>query len=212
VCAVSFDDVLAAARTLPSRPRVLSLDPLMLDEVLADLPRLAAAAGVEDAGHRLRERSLKRLGAVESAVAGRARPRVLALEWLEPPFVGGHWVPEMVGLAGGEDVLGERGQRSRTATWEELAGARPDVVIAMPCGYGAQRSAEEALGYGEPLRALGEDRVVAVDASSYFSRPGPRLVGGVELLAGILHPGSCAPPAGGEAIDVSALAAHARSA
>jgi iron complex transport system substrate-binding protein len=113
---------------------------------------------------------------------------VAALEWLDPVFVAGHWVPQLVELAGGHDVLGFAGERSERSTWDAVAAARPEVVVCMPCGYDAPRAHEEALAYAGELRALGARRVVAVDASAYFSRPGPRLVDGLELLAHVLHP------------------------
>jgi iron complex transport system substrate-binding protein len=188
VCAVSYDDVVAVAATLPSRPGVLSLDPLTLDDVLDDLVRVTEAAGDPAAGRRARDAARARLGAVGDAVSGADRLRVLAIEWLDPPFVAGHWVPEMISIAGGVDVLGIGGAKSRTAGWPELEAAHPDVVLAMPCGYDAARSAEEAETFAARLSALGARQVVAVDASAYFSRPGPRLVTGVELLASILHP------------------------
>ena len=189
VCAVSYDDVVAVAAALPSRPRVLSLDPLRLDDVLEDLVRVGEAAGDPAAAvWPLARRPAGGSTAVEAAVAGAERPRVLAIEWLDPPFVAGHWVPEMIALAGGLDVLGTAGAKSRTAEWDELESAAPDVALVMPCGYDAARSAEEAAAFADRLGALGADRVVAVDASAYFSRPGPRLVTGVELLASILHP------------------------
>jgi iron complex transport system substrate-binding protein len=188
VCAVSFDDVVAVAATLPSRPRVISLDPLTLDDVLADVRRLGEAAGATEQADRLLEDAVERLDAVRSAVAGAERTRVLALEWLDPPFIAGHWVPEMTEIAGGIDVLGRTGERSRTATWDELEAADAQVVLAMPCGYDAERSAQEASVYAEAIDRIGARRVVAVDAAAYFSRPGPRLVAGVELLAHILHP------------------------
>jgi iron complex transport system substrate-binding protein len=200
VCAVSYDDVVAVAATLPGRPRVLSLDPMSLGEVLADIERLGDAAGVPDQALRLRAEADRRIEAVTGAVEDAPRPRVAALEWLDPPFIGGHWVPEMIELAGGEDALGHAGERSRTASWEEIAAAHPDVALAMPCGYDATRSAEEARTYGEQIESLGADRVVAVDASAYFSRPGPRLVTGIELLAHILHAGEAGPPS----VDVAA--------
>jgi iron complex transport system substrate-binding protein len=194
VCAVSYDDVVAVAATLPSRPRVISLDPLTLADVLADVPRLGEVAGAGPAAERLLERAAVRLEAVRSAVTGAPRPRVLALEWLDPPFVAGHWVPEMIATAGGGDALGRPGSRSRTATWEELESAGADVVVAMPCGYDADRSAVEARAYKRELSRLGAARVVAVDAAAYFSRPGPRLVTGIELLAHALHPELVAKP------------------
>ena len=201
VCAVSFDDVRAAAARMPSQPQVISLDPSTLGEVLSDIPRLAAAAGAAEAGAVLAEEAAARIGAVEQAVAGAPRPRVAALEWLDPVFVGGHWVPQMIELAGGEDVIGRPGEPSRTVEWAQVEAARPDVVIALPCGYGTDRAAREALDARERLLAL-DARAVAVDASSYFSRPGPRLVDGVELLAHILHPGRVPEPPPGRAVEL----------
>ena len=202
VCAVSYDDVVAVAATLPGHPRVLSLDPMTLEEVLADVERLGTAAEVPDRGRALRAAAERRIEAVRSAVAQAPRPRVAALEWLDPPFVAGHWVPRMIDIAGGSDVLGRGGERSRTASWDEIAGAAPEVVIAMPCGYDAPRSAAEARTYGDRLAELGAERIVAVDASAYFSRPGPRLVTGIELLAHILHPDLLAPPRPDGAIEI----------
>ena len=121
---------------------------------------------------------------------------MLALEWLDPPFVGGHWVPEMIEAAGGEDVLGNAGTKSRTARWEELATARPEVVVAMPCGWDAARAVEEVQEHASELAAAEPSRIWAVDAASSFSRPGPRLVDGTELLAHLLHPDRVEAPDG----------------
>ena len=202
VSAVSFDDVTAAAARLPSRPAVISLDPATLEDVLADIPRLAAAAGAEGAGRELAEQAARRLAAVEEAVRGEPAIAVAALEWLDPVFVGGHWVPQMIERAGGRDVLGRAGERSRTAEWAEVEQAAPDVVVSMPCGYDAERAAGETLEARDRLASL-EARVVAVDASSYFSRPGPRLVDGVELLAHLLHPGRLPRPPEGRAVELA---------
>jgi iron complex transport system substrate-binding protein len=187
VCAVSFDDVRAVAERLPTQPDVISLDPSTLGEVLADIPRLAEAAGVPEAGERLAEELGERLEAVERAAEGARRPRVAALEWLDPVFIGGHWVPQMIELAGGEDVLGLPGEKSRTAEWSEVEAAAPEVVVSMPCGYYAEQAAAETMRWRRHLDLLGA-RVFAVDAAAYFSRPGPRLVEGVELLGHLLHP------------------------
>jgi iron complex transport system substrate-binding protein len=187
VCAVSFDDVRAVAERLPTQPDVISLDPSTLGEVLADVPRLAEAAGVSEAGERLSEELGERLEAVERAVEGARRPRVAALEWLDPVFIGGHWVPQMIELAGGEDVLGLPGEKSRTAEWAEVEAVAPEVVVSMPCGYYAEQAAAETMRWRRHLDLLGA-RVIAVDAAAYFSRPGPRLVDGVELLGHLLHP------------------------
>jgi len=187
VCAVSYDDVLAIAERLPTRPTVISLDPSTLGEVLADVPRLAEAAGVPEAGERLVEESSARIDAVESAVADAPRPRTAALEWLDPVYVGGHWVPQMIETAGGLDVLGFPGEKSRTVEWSEVEAVAPEVVLSMPCGLYAEEAAAETMRRRDRLAPLGA-RVVAVDAAAYFSRPGPRLVDGVELLGHLLHP------------------------
>jgi iron complex transport system substrate-binding protein len=209
VCAVSFDDVRAAAERLTSRPRVISLDPATIGEVLADLPRLAASAGVGEAGERLADEAGERLAAVEEAVEGAGRPRVAALEWLDPVFIGGHWVPQMIELAGGEDVLGLPGERSRTARWDEVEAAMPDVVISMPCGLYAEQAAAETMRWRARLRLLGA-QVHAVDAAAYFSRPGPRLVEGVELLGHLLHPELVPAPPSRRSIELD-LSAAARA-
>jgi len=196
VCAVSYEDVVAVAARLPSKPRVISLDPANLAEVLADLPRLGEAAGVAGRAAELRDDLELRLEEVRVAVAGAPRPRVLALEWLEPPFIGGHWVPEMIEIAGGEDVLGVASAKSRTAEWDELIASRPDVVLAMPCGWDARRARAEVESRAAEVAAIGADRIWAVDAASSFSRPGPRLVEGTELLAHLLHPDRVDSPEG----------------
>jgi iron complex transport system substrate-binding protein len=207
VCAVSYDDVVAVAARLPSQPRVLSLDPSTMGEVIEDVTRLGAAAEVPEAAARLRARLEARLAEVREAVREQPRPRVLALEWLDPPYVGGHWVPEMIDAAGGIDVIAKAGAKSREVTWKELAGARPDVVVAMPCGWYVEESREQALARREQIEALGPSRVFAVDAASSFSRPGPRLVEGTELLAHLLHPDLVAAPAGVGFAEVQATAA-----
>ena len=188
VCAVSYDDVRAVAERIPSEPQVISLDPSTIGEVLGDFRRLADAAGAPEAGERLLAAAADRIDRVQEAVAGAERPRVVALEWLDPPYIGGHWVPQMIELAGGEDPLGFPGEKSRAATWEEIAASQPEVVVSMPCGYDAERAAQETRASSEQLDALGARQVVSVDAAAYFSRPGPRLVDGLELLARLLHP------------------------
>jgi iron complex transport system substrate-binding protein len=188
VCAVSFEDVVEAAARLESRPAVVQQDPSTLGEVLEDVLRLGEAAGVAGDAHELRSELEGRLAAVRAAVSGAARPRVIALEWLDPPYVGGHWVPEMVSIAGGEDVAGPPGLKSPEVKWGELAGLDPDVVVSMPCGWYVDAAREQTLQHWERVEALGAARVFAVDAASSFSRPGPRLVDGVELLGHILHP------------------------
>ena len=189
VCAVSYDDVVAVAARLPGKPAVLSLDPSTLADVLDDAVRLGAAAGRPADGERLRESLADRIDAVRAAVAGRDRPRVAALEWLDPVYAGGHWVPEMIDAAGGIDVLAAPGEHSRVVSWQDVAAAEPDVVVLMPCGLYCDQAVAEGNAHRERLQGLGAERIAAVDAAASFSRPGPRLADGVELLAGILHPG-----------------------
>jgi iron complex transport system substrate-binding protein len=209
VCAVSYDDVRAVADRLPGRPAVISLDPEGLAEVIEDVTRLGAATGADEAAAGLRADLERRLAAVREAVAGAARPRVLALEWLDPPFVGGHWVPEMIKAAGGIDVVGEAGAKSRTAEWDELREARAETVIAMPCGWDAPRARAEVLGRADEVASLGAASVFAVDAAASFSRPGPRLIEGTELLAHLLHHDRVEAPATVEFIEVELTARSA---
>jgi iron complex transport system substrate-binding protein len=197
VCAVSYDDVVKVAEHIPSTPRVISLDPKTLGEMLGDVRILAQATDRKDAGVDLVQDAAARIDAVKLAVRGAERPRVAALEWLDPVYAAGHWTPQLIDLAGGEDVLGLPGEHSEVVTWDLVRAAEPDVVVCMPCGYDTGRAWEEAMGFTGPLRELGARRVVAVDAAAYFSRPGPRLIDGLELLAHVLHPDLVPePPAG----------------
>jgi iron complex transport system substrate-binding protein len=204
VCAVSYEDVVKVAARLPGRPQVLQQDPSTLGEVLEDVGRLGTAAGIEAEAARIRLALDDRLETVRAAVCDEPRPRVLALEWLDPPFLGGHWVPEMIELAGGEDVVGRPGAKSPQVAWKDLDRLDPEVVVAMPCGWYLDDSRAQALEHRERLDALGAGRIFAVDAASTFSRPGPRLVDGVELLAHLFHPERVRPPAGIEFADLSA--------
>jgi iron complex transport system substrate-binding protein len=201
VCAVSHDDVRAIVEErLAGFPLVLSLDPHTIGEVLGDVRTLAEATGRRDEGVALVHEAATRIDRVRLAVRDARRPRVAALEWLDPPFVAGHWTPQLIDHAGGEDVLGLAGEPSEVTTWEMVAAASPDVVVVMPCGYDAPRAREEAGRYREQLDAVGAGQVVAVEAAAYFSRPGPRLVDGLELLAWLLHPDRFPePPAAADA-------------
>jgi iron complex transport system substrate-binding protein len=194
VCAVSYEDVLEVAARLSSRPRVVQQDPSTLGEMLEDVIRLGEAVGMEQQAHELRGELEGRLATVRAAVAGASLPRVIALEWLDPPFVGGHWIPEMISIAGGEDVAGPPGLKSPEVSWGELSGLNPDVAIAMPCGWYVDDSHTQALTHWDQIEALGAQRVFAVDAASTFSRPGPRLIDGVELLGHLLHQDLVDPP------------------
>jgi iron complex transport system substrate-binding protein len=188
VCAVSYDDVRAIADEIEGRPQVISLDPRTIGEVLGDARTLAQATDRKDAAVDLIAAAAARIDRIRLAVREARRLRVVALEWLDPPFVAGHWTPQLIDYAGGEDVLGFPGENSEQRTWEEIRAAQPDLVIVMPCGYDAEIAHREAEMHRDELASLGAGEVVAVDASAYFSRPGPRLVDGLELLAHILHP------------------------
>lgn len=194
VCAVGPDLVKAAARSLPRVPQIVSLEPTTLDGVLESIETVGALAGVEERARTLVATLRFRLQRVADAVATQPIRRVLTLEWVDPLFTGGHWVPQMVSLAGGQDVLGVAGQPSRQHAWHEALSSDPDVIVAMPCGFGVERSMRELAASNLPdgwheLRAVRSGQVYAVDGSSYFNRPGPRLVDGVEIMASILHPG-----------------------
>jgi iron complex transport system substrate-binding protein len=194
VCAVSYEDVVEVAARLPSKPRVLQQDPSTLGEMLEDVIRLGEAAGIPHEAHELRGELEGRLATVRAEVAGASLPRVIALEWLDPPYVGGHWVPEMISIAGGEDVAGPPGLKSPEVSWGELSGLNPDVAIVMPCGWYVEEARAQALAHWDQIESLGARRVYAVDAASTFSRPGPRLIDGVELLGHLLHPDLVDPP------------------
>ncbi len=196
VCAVSYDDVLAVAERLPTRPVVISLDPSRLPDVLGDVERAADAAGDPGRGVAVRGSLQARIEAVSRAVSGRPRPRVAALEWLDPPYAAGHWVPEMIDAAGGVDALAQPGQRSRRIDWTEIAAGEPELVVVMPCGIYCPGAVREALAHAPELGLLGARRYAAVDAAASFSRPGPRLADGVELLGHLLHPEAVPDPPG----------------
>ena len=190
VCAVSHDDVVELAKTLPGSPEVVALDPHTIGEALGDVRTIAGRTDRKEEGVDLIEDLAARIDRVRLASRGLDKPKVLAVEWLDPLFVGGHWVPQMIDYAGGEDVLGMPGEPSEQVPWDVAAAAKPDVVIVMPCGRTAPEAMDEALEHYEQIAALGASRVIAVNASAYFSRPGPRLVDGLELLSAILHPTS----------------------
>ncbi|MFI5273759.1 MAG: cobalamin-binding protein [Ktedonobacterales bacterium] len=194
VCAVAYDAVLDAVRSLPKRPEVLNLEPVTLDDVLADILRTGAATGREAQARVLVASLRARIGHVRERVAATvARPRVAFLEWLDPLFCGGHWNPELVRLAGGMDPLGREHLPSQRIEWEQVVAMRPEVMVIACCGFDEARARQElpllaALpGYAD-LPCVQSGRVHVVDGAAYFSRPGPRLVESLELLAGFLHP------------------------
>lgn len=188
VCAVSYEDVRSVAEELETRPRVVSLDPTTVGEVLRDVGRLATLTGRQEVAAELVRGAASRIDRVRVQTRRARRPRVVALEWLDPPFAAGHWTPQLIEYAGGDDVLGAPGEHSEERTWADVQAVQPDVAIVMPCGYDAALAYREAEMHELELRSLGAGEVVAVDAAGYFSRPGPRIVDGLELLAHILHP------------------------
>jgi len=196
VCAVSYDEVRDLAGRLPSCPEVVALDPKTFGETIGDARTIAQLTDSRDAALDLVTRTRARVDAVRRTLrqADRAPVAVLAVEWFDPLYVAGHWTPQLIEYAGGFDVLGMPGERSEQATWDVASAAAPEVVIAMPCGYDAATAYREAEMHADELRATGARRVVAVDASAYFSRPGPRLIDGLELLAHVLHPDLFAEP------------------
>ena len=194
VCAVTPDQLHDALCSLPHQPTVLTLNPSTVLDVIGDVVRIGDAAGRPAEGHRLASHLRDRLETVRTRVRNITyQPRVVCIEWLSPLYVAGHWVPEMVQLAGGLDVLAHPGSPSRVVTWEEVLAVAPEILIVMPCGFSIERTQTELLqlmqqpGHWRLAPALAEHTYL-VDASSYFSRPGPRLIDGIELLAAILHP------------------------
>lgn len=194
VCAVDVSEVDDALDYLGCRAEVLTIDPHTLDEVLASITRLGEATGTRSRADEIVASLRQRLGRVAKTVAGQRMPRALVLEWTDPPFAPGHWVPEMVTGAGGVNVLGVPGEKSARTTWEAVHESAPDVIVAAPCGYhldGATALAQKAIDDGHLPDGI---PVWAVDANASFARPGPRLVDGVEALAGIFHPGTAEAP------------------
>lgn len=203
VCAVPTGEVREALDRLGCRSEVLSLEPNTLEDILESIELVGRATGTEERAREITAGMRERIRAVESRAARLPTIRTFCLEWLDPPFAGGHWIPEMVAACGGENLLSEAGKPSRTVTWREVSDAQPEVLAFMPCGYYLDEAeAEGAALYGIPeLRAttaVASDSVFAVDASSYFSRPGPRIVDGLEILAWAIHPDAFPePPPGG---------------
>ena len=193
VCAVDVSVVDDALAYLGCEATVLTLDPMDLDQVLDSILTLGRVVGREDAARALHAGLRGRLAAVGAAVRGRTPVRTMVLEWTDPPFAPGHWVPNMVAAAGGAPVLGRARERSERTTWETVVAAGADVVVCAPCGFdlaGSVRLAEQVIAEGRTPAGV---PVWAVDANASFARPGPRLVDGVEALAAILHPGADLP-------------------
>ncbi|NNN00985.1 MAG: ABC transporter substrate-binding protein [Acidimicrobiaceae bacterium] len=192
VCAVASGDVEAAVARLNCSAEVIQIDPQTLDEVIDSIETIADAAGVTARGREFTATLRARLDVVAQRVAGRRRSNVFVLEWVDPPFGAGHWVPDIVARAGGRAVLARPGERSIGVTWQDIADAQPEVVIVAPCGYNldqAERQARDVMAH-LPSRA----EVWAIDADAVMVRPGPRLIEGVEALAAVLHAVTAPPP------------------
>ncbi|QUW04373.1 cobalamin-binding protein [Chloracidobacterium validum] len=206
VCAVAEEEVKAAACVLPGTPRVVNLEPQSLAEVFASLHQVAEAVGCQSVASQVVARLEARVAAVAERAAGVPyRPRVALLEWLHPPFSCGHWSPELVALAGGEEVLGRAGVPSRTLSWEEVVAAQPEVVFVACCGFSVERTLADLDQLADhpawqALPAVRQGRVYVTDGSHYFSRPGPRLVESLEILAHALQPASQPQPVVGPAV------------
>lgn len=190
VCAVGYDDVAAVAAEMDEPPKIVSLDPHTFGETMVDIRTVAQATGTEREALALIASQRERADAVVAAVADEPIVSCVAIEWLDPVFVAGHWTPQLIEMAGGDDPLGLPGEASPQLDWETVGAAEPEVVVVMPCGFDAARSLELAEEFREPLLATGARKIVCVDGSATFSRPGPRLVDGLENLAHILHPGA----------------------
>jgi iron complex transport system substrate-binding protein len=195
VCAVDVSVVADALTYLESAAQVVTTDPHTLEEVLASIEQLGAVCGMETAARELVASCTARLAAVAAKVAGRPRPRMLVLEWTDPPFAPGHWIPQMINGAGGVAALGGVGEKSYRVSWDEIAASEPDVVVAAPCGFDLSACEDQARELVATGRLPDGIPVWAVDANASFARPGPRLVDGVEALAAILHPDALGPPA-----------------
>ena len=185
VCAVSSGDLASAC---PVGAEVISLDPRTLGEVADTVTVLAERLGAAEAGRRIVSEMHAKVDAVRAAVAGLPRRRVFVAEWIDPPYCGGHWVPEMVEAAGGEDVLAVHAEPSFPTTWDDVVAAHPELVVIAPCGFHAEEAAARSAELRLPCR------VVAVDADSYFSRPAPRLADGVRQLGHLIHPEAVPDP------------------
>jgi iron complex transport system substrate-binding protein len=200
VCAVAYGEVQRAVRRLPGDTPILSLEPRSLEEICASVQEVGAATGCSEGAARVAEEMRRTIATVAGMPAPDPSPRVVCIEWTDPIMVGGHWVPEMVRIAGGFDVLGFEGEPSRYASWSEVTKAQPDVMVLMPCGFDLEHTVAllpdviARPGFDE-LPCATNGNVLAVDGSAYFNRPGPRITRGLEILAAALHrvPGEPTP-------------------
>jgi iron complex transport system substrate-binding protein len=184
VCAPSGNELTRALKELPSKPEVLWLTPQNLAEIEENILAVGAAAKRKDVAQQLIDQNRRRMAAVSTAVAGAPARRIVFLEWTEPLFCAGHWVPQMIEIAGGIDPMGKPGADSERMTWDQVRDAKPEMIIVAPCGYGLEQAVELA----RKIPRIDGASVFAVDANAYFARPGPRVAEGIELLAHLFHP------------------------
>jgi iron complex transport system substrate-binding protein len=194
VCAVDVTEVDDALAYLACNATVLTLDPMRLDDVLATIHTVAAATGTTDVAGELVAALRQRLATVAGCVAGAPQRSALMLEWCDPAFTAGHWVPDLVTAAGGTPVLAQAGNKSVGVTWDAVAAADTEVVVVSPCGFGLDGAADQARQLVDTGRLPHGAEVWAIDADAFIVRPGPRVVDGVEVLASILHPDLCGSP------------------
>lgn len=198
VCAPSDNEVTQLLEELPSKPEILSLTPKSLEEIFENLRSLAKATDCLDQANKLISSAQKQMNKISSLTQKiHTRPRVFCMEWTDPVYCSGHWIPEMVEIAGGVDKLARKGSDSVRLSWEEVLEWMPEILIVMPCGYGLKKAvvvARHLCAYPRwaELPAVRNNRVYVVDANSYFARPGPRVIEGIELLAHLFHPEVCA--------------------
>jgi iron complex transport system substrate-binding protein len=194
VCAIDYNEVVAVSETLAKKPKIVSLTPNCLTDVLDDVTRVGEATGQRHRAEGFVQELKQRISSVrKQAARSSARPRVACLEWFDPIYAAGHWVPEMIEIAGAEDVLGRRGEPSEKVEWQSIRKFAPEIIVLMPCGFDVPRTLREAgvlerLEGWNDLPAVEAGRVFAVNGHAFFSRPGPRLVDGLEILAHIIHP------------------------
>jgi len=200
VCAVSFDRVQEAVASLPGHPNVLNLEPHSLAEILGNILTVGRAAGTESGADQVVRNLQDRIEAVrQKAASASGRPRVVCLDWVDPPYCGGHWMPELVEIAGGRDDLAARHRPSHRIDWKQVIDFAPEVLVLTCCGFSLERVLEEGATLAKypafnDLPAVRAGRIFATDGSAYFSRPGPRIVDSLEILAHLIHPEAFRPP------------------
>ena len=190
VCAVSYSMVEESVRTLRGNQKILSFEPSNLEGILDSILQIGKQTNTESKASSIVGQAHSRLDFIKSqSLKSSAKPRVLGLEWLDPPFIGGHWVPEMIEIAGGTPALGKHEEPSRQVTWEEVSKSSPEIIVLMVCGFDLVKTIEEFdLLKESDFWKTYDGKIYAVDGSAYFSRPGPRIIDGVELLGEIINP------------------------